>query len=167
MSCSTATMHHDTPDSVIPAKAPRRKYPLGAGIQRCTTGPALPSVGFRGKPGMTWILTLLLTLLCLTASAFAATDGKAVVADITRRHDIREHTGSDGLYTLVGGKLTTFRQVGEEVGDLLMKRFGLKRKSVTHSLPLPGGGQPDAARLRAAIAGSGWGATKIQARRPA
>lgn len=83
------------------------------------------------------------------------------VADITRRHDIREHTGSDGLYTLVGGKLTTFRQVGEEVGDLLMKRFGLKRKSVTHSLPLPGGGQPDAARLRAAIAGSGMPAATL------
>ena len=77
------------------------------------------------------------------------------VADITRRHDIRQLPGSDGLYTLVGGKLTTFRQVGEDFGDLLMKRFGLKRKSVTHKLPLPGGGQPDAAKIRAGIAGSG------------
>lgn len=77
------------------------------------------------------------------------------VADITRRHDIRQLPGSDGLYTLVGGKLTTFRQVGEDVGDLLMKRFGLKRTSVTHKLPLPGGGQPDATRIRAAIAGCG------------
>ena len=77
------------------------------------------------------------------------------VADITRRHDIRQLPGSDGLYTLVGGKLTTFRQVGEDVGDLLMKRFGLKRTSVTRKLPLPGGGQPDATRIRAAIAGCG------------
>lgn len=77
------------------------------------------------------------------------------VADITRRHDIRQLPGSDGLYTLVGGKLTTFRQVGEDFGDLLMKRFGLKRKSVTHKLPLPGGGQPDAAKIRARIADSG------------
>ena len=83
------------------------------------------------------------------------------VADITRRHDIRQLPGSDGLYTLVGGKLTTFRQVGEDVGDLLMRRFGLKRKSVTHKLPLPGGGQPDAGRIRAALDGSGLPAVTV------
>ena len=38
----------DPSDSVIPAKAPRRKHPWGAGIQLCTTG-------FRVKPGMTWL----------------------------------------------------------------------------------------------------------------
>ncbi|MCW3159496.1 glycerol-3-phosphate dehydrogenase/oxidase [Micropruina sonneratiae] len=73
--------------------------------------------------------------------------------DITRRHELRSHAaeGRDGLFTLIGGKLTTFRQVGEEVGDLLSKRFGRRRKSVTRKLPLPGGGQPDLAALRAEV----------------
>ncbi len=130
MSCSTATMHHDTPDSVIPAKAPRRKYPLGAGIQRCTTGPALPSVGFRGKPGMTWILTLLLTLLCLTASAFAATDGKAVVADITRRGDAAVAAYAPEKRLITGAEFSklyfdVFEGAGMEL-DLGIKAPGLK-----------------------------------------
>jgi hypothetical protein len=41
---------------VIPAKAPRRKYPWGAGIQYPLirlAGAAFPAVKFRVKPGMT------------------------------------------------------------------------------------------------------------------
>ncbi|MGA4506953.1 glycerol-3-phosphate dehydrogenase/oxidase [Propionibacteriaceae bacterium G1746] len=75
-------------------------------------------------------------------------DEASDVSDITRRHDIRQHAGIDGLYTLVGGKLTTFRQVGEDVVDLLAKRMHIKRKSVTHSLCLPGGGRSDLAQQR-------------------
>ncbi len=75
-------------------------------------------------------------------------DAASDVSDITRRHDIRSHDGKDGLYTLVGGKLTTFRRVGEDVGDILSKRMGIKRKSVTHTLALPGGGRGDLANLR-------------------
>lgn len=78
------------------------------------------------------------------------------VADITRRHEIRDH-GPDipGLYTLVGGKLTTFRQVGEDFADMFCKQFGIKRKSITHKLPLPGGGEPNLGRLRVALQPSG------------
>ena len=76
--------------------------------------------------------------------------------DITRRHEIRSHAPDyDGLYTLIGGKLTTFRQVGEEVGDLLARRFKVRRKSVTRKLPLPGGGQPDLAALREQVRRTG------------
>lgn len=78
------------------------------------------------------------------------------VADITRRHDIRDHGPEvPGLYTLVGGKLTTFRQVGEDFGDMFCKQFGLKRKSATRKLPLPGGGEPNLGRLRVALVSSG------------
>jgi glycerol-3-phosphate dehydrogenase len=78
------------------------------------------------------------------------------VADITRRHDIRDHAPEiPGLYTLVGGKLTTFRQVGEDFADLFCKQFGIRRKSITHKLPLPGGGEPNLGRLRVALQPSG------------
>lgn len=81
---------------------------------------------------------------------------EGATGDITRRHELRSHAPThDGLFTLIGGKLTTFRQVGEEVGDLLCKRFGRRRKSVTRKLPLPGGGQPDLAALRSRLTGLG------------
>lgn len=75
-------------------------------------------------------------------------DESSDVSDITRRHDIRHHDEvADGLYTLVGGKLTTFRQVGEDFGDLLARRFGSRRRSVTKKLALPGGGDRNLARI--------------------
>lgn len=77
------------------------------------------------------------------------------VSDITRRHTVREHDTARGLYTLVGGKLTTFRQVGEDVGDRLARRFGIRRRSVTRRLALPGGGQKDLARIRREVVRSG------------
>ncbi len=78
------------------------------------------------------------------------------VADITRRHDIRDHSPEiPGLFTLVGGKLTTFRQVGEDFGDLFCKQFGLRRSSATRKLPLPGGGEPNLGRLRVALLPTG------------
>ena len=75
-------------------------------------------------------------------------DEASDVSDITRRHDIRTHPGIEGLYTLVGGKLTTFRQVGEDMGDILAKNFGITRRSVTRNLALPGGGRKDLDVLR-------------------
>jgi glycerol-3-phosphate dehydrogenase len=78
------------------------------------------------------------------------------VADITRRHIITDHGPEiPGLYTLIGGKLTTFRQVGQDFGDLFCKQFGIRRKSATRKLPLPGGGEPNLGRLRVALQPSG------------
>ena len=83
-------------------------------------------------------------------------DEDSDVSDITRRHDVRTHPEvAEGLYTLVGGKLTTFRQVGEDVGDLLAKRFGSRRRSVTKRLTLPGGAEKNLRRLRRRVAGTG------------
>lgn len=64
----------------------------------------------------------------------------AEVSDITRRHIIVDHKKDhyDGLFTLVGGKLTTFRKVGEDFGDMLCKRFGKSKKSGTLKLKFPG-----------------------------
>jgi glycerol-3-phosphate dehydrogenase len=46
-------------------------------------------------------------------------------ARITRRHFIREHKNVCGLFSIIGGKLTTYRQVAEETVDLLERRFRL------------------------------------------
>lgn len=124
MSCSTATMHHDTPpDSVIPAKAPRRKYPWGAGIQRCATALWI-------KLGMTRLLLLFLALLCLAPSAFAATDGKAVVADITRRGDAAVAAYTPDKHLATGAEFSklyfdVFEGAGMEL-DLGIKAPSLK-----------------------------------------
>ena len=115
MSCSTATMHHDTPpDSVIPEK--------GA-IQRYTKG-------YRVKLGMTRMLLLFVALAGFVTSAFAATDGKAVVADITQRGDaaVAAYTPDKRLAT--GAEFSklyfdVFEGAGMEL-DLGIKAPGLK-----------------------------------------
>lgn len=65
--------------------------------------------------------------------------------DITRRHAFNDHAPrAAGLVSLLGGKLTTFRQVGEEATDLALKKLGLgKRRSATRRLLLPGAGPVD------------------------
>lgn len=43
------------------------------------------------------------------------------------------------VYSLVGGKWTTFRGYAEEVADLLLKRLSITRKRSTRDLPIGGG----------------------------
>jgi glycerol-3-phosphate dehydrogenase len=61
-------------------------------------------------------------------------------ARITRRHFIRDHaTALEGVISIVGGKLTTYRNLSEQAVNLIFKK--LKRKSVecaTGSEKLPG-----------------------------
>lgn len=59
---------------------------------------------------------------------------------VTRKHIIRKNTGNArGLVTIIGGKLTTYRNLGEQtvdyVGRLLKRRLPQCR---THDTPLPG-----------------------------
>lgn len=77
-----------------------------------------------------------------------------VVGDITRRHAFRDHAPRvEGLVSLVGGKLTTFRQVGEEATDLALKKMGARRRlrSATRRLRLPGAGVLDLDRFTEAF----------------
>lgn len=69
--------------------------------------------------------------------------------DITRRHAFHDHAPRiEGLVSLVGGKLTTFRQVGEEASDITLKKLGARgRRSVTRRLSLPGAGVLDLERF--------------------
>ncbi len=63
---------------------------------------------------------------------------------ITRRHFIRIHPEFKNLFSIVGGKLTTYRRLAEETVDLIFKT--LRRESpacATANVPLPGADTPD------------------------
>lgn len=66
-------------------------------------------------------------------------------SDISRRHDVRDHAPQvEGLLSVVGGKLTTFRQLGEDVSTAVLRKLGTKqRPSVTRRLRFPGGRAAD------------------------
>ncbi|MGP1385117.1 MAG: glycerol-3-phosphate dehydrogenase [Thainema sp.] len=73
---------------------------------------------------------------------------------ITRDHILYDHTkeGASNLISLIGGKITTYRQVGEEMVEKVFKKQG---RSVppcsTRKRPLPGAILPNDARLQQAI----------------
>lgn len=61
---------------------------------------------------------------------------------VTRTHILFDHSknGMTGYVTVVGGKLTTFRQLAEDTVDDLNKRFKRKKRtSLTRNTLLPGG----------------------------
>ncbi len=73
---------------------------------------------------------------------------------ITRKHILYDHTkeGVNNLISLIGGKLTTYRHVGEEMVDAALKK--MKRnapKCQTDKLPLPGYILPGDRRIPEAI----------------
>lgn len=69
-------------------------------------------------------------------------DAKAT-ADISRSHEIFDHArhgGPAGLVTVVGGKITTYRNIARDVTDYAARLLGRRGdKCRTHRLPLPGG----------------------------
>lgn len=63
-------------------------------------------------------------------------------ADLSRRHAI--HVSRDGVVTVVGGKLTTYRRMAEHAVDVAVDRRGLPAgPSRTESVPLVGAASPD------------------------
>ena len=63
---------------------------------------------------------------------------------ITRRHFIRRHPQVANLFSIVGGKLTTYRRLAEEAVDLVFKKMGRSIvKCKTDQVPLPGAATPD------------------------
>ena len=73
---------------------------------------------------------------------------------ITRKHIIFDHRkeGVNNLLTLIGGKLTTYRNVGEEMVDAIFKRMKRSPKPCqTDKLPLPGCILPSDRRIQQAV----------------
>lgn len=79
-----------------------------------------------------------------------------VEAKIPRSHVLHDHAPDmPGLVTVVGGKLTTYRQLAEDAVDDALRRLGRgKVACITAKLPFPGA-QFDAAELRRELTGGG------------
>lgn len=60
---------------------------------------------------------------------------------LSRDHKVIDHgaAGMPGVYSMIGGKLASYRLFAEEVGDLLCRSFGVNSPCTTHQLVLPGG----------------------------
>lgn len=60
---------------------------------------------------------------------------------LSREHEILDHAkdGADGLYSMVGGKLASYRLFSEEMTDVIAKRLGRGKPCQSHTLTLPGG----------------------------
>ena len=64
--------------------------------------------------------------------------GEDKTADISRRHAVI--TSPDGIVTIVGGKLTTYRRMAEDVLDVALDQseVEVRRQCQTHRIPLVG-----------------------------
>ncbi len=69
--------------------------------------------------------------------------GTEVTAIVSRGHSVRADEPAAGrpfpIYSLIGGKWTTFRAFAEQVADRLMARLDAQRKCSTAQLPIGGG----------------------------
>jgi glycerol-3-phosphate dehydrogenase len=63
--------------------------------------------------------------------------------ELSREHAIVDHTahGAPGLFSMMGGKLASYRIFAEEMTDMIATRLGNTREKRTHLSPLPGGDQ--------------------------
>jgi glycerol-3-phosphate dehydrogenase len=75
-------------------------------------------------------------------------DPKQTEGAITRRHFLVDHAsdGMPGLYSLVGGKLTTYRSVGQRSVDMVKRRLG-ERWPVAPEAPTGQADVPEAIQL--------------------
>jgi glycerol-3-phosphate dehydrogenase len=62
---------------------------------------------------------------------------------LSREHQVVDHEahGLDGLYSMIGGKLASYRLFSEEMSDIAARRLGVEVACRTHLTPLPGGEQ--------------------------
>lgn len=82
----------------------------------------------------------------LDTSAHDGPEGAVRTSDISRRHAVL--TSSDGVTTVVGGKLTTYRRMAQDAVDAAAEARGLRAApSPTAALPLVGAAAPERLRV--------------------
>jgi len=83
---------------------------------------------------------------------------------LSREHEVVDHAldGAPGVYSMIGGKLASYRIFAQELSDLVATReFDSSAPCTTHERPLPGGDEvPDAVALA-----DKYGITPVAARR--
>jgi glycerol-3-phosphate dehydrogenase len=82
-------------------------------------------------------------------------DADGRTADLSRRHLV--HRPAPGVVTITGGKLTTYRQMAEDVVDVIVEGDGLRRRTRTTRIPLgaTGSAPTGLARARGALEAAG------------
>jgi glycerol-3-phosphate dehydrogenase len=61
--------------------------------------------------------------------------------EVSRKHKLYDHRrrdGVDGVVSVIGGKITAYRSIAEEVTDLVARRLGVRVRCRTGELALPG-----------------------------
>ena len=85
---------------------------------------------------------------------------------LSREHEVVDHAhdGAPGVYSMIGGKLASYRMFSQDLSDRVATReFDVGTPCATHTRPLPGGERvPDAMQLAEAN-----GLTPVAARRQA
>ena len=69
--------------------------------------------------------------------------------EVSRKHALFDHAQRDGVtgvLSVVGGKITAYRAIAEEVTDRVARHLGATSRSTTAELPLPGASGPAPAR---------------------
>ncbi|MBM4363923.1 MAG: FAD-dependent oxidoreductase, partial [Deltaproteobacteria bacterium] len=61
--------------------------------------------------------------------------------ELSRDHRVVDHAadGADGCYSMIGGKLASYRLFAEEMTDIVARRLGVVAPGSSHRSPLPGG----------------------------
>jgi glycerol-3-phosphate dehydrogenase len=81
---------------------------------------------------------------------------------ITRRHFIHSHGKPRNLFSIIGGKLTTYRSLSEEAVDLVVRTMGRKApRCRSKDEPLPGGAMLDLGGLPDELVNRGLSAATI------
>jgi len=64
---------------------------------------------------------------------------------VSRKHKLYDHRrrdGIEGVLSVIGGKITAYRAIAEEVTDLVARRLGSAARCETSARPLPGAERP-------------------------
>jgi glycerol-3-phosphate dehydrogenase len=73
-------------------------------------------------------------------------------SSVTRRHIIYDHEekeGLKGLVTIIGGKLTAYRGIAEDITDILCRKLGSSAECRTATERLPGANPTELAKIQA------------------